>query len=1006
MSELEELHARVAALTAQLAEARAELAALRPRVAEPADAAEVMRTIFEAAVDAMVMLGDDGAIVDVNRAGAALFGRPREEVRGRHLGELAARPLDLAAAWRDFVAAGGELEVRRPDGAIRVTEFRAIAALRPGMHVARLADITAHVATVEALREADHRLRTVVASAPLMLFATDRAGMFTLCEGKALRTLGIAPHEYIGTSAIERQRYWTGGEDVIGRALAGERIEGEFTANGRTVECTIEPIRDATGAITGVTGVSIDITAHAQAEAALRASEARFRAVVEQSHDGIALLDENIRPMYRSPRLAELFGYAEGETAALGWLNLVVDADRPRMVQVIARLRATPRSRALLEFRIRHRDGRVRWVEGTATSLLDDPAVGAIVASFRDITDRRAAERERENFFAQSVDLMCIADQDGRLRRLNPAWTRTLGWSLDELYARPWSDFVHPDDVGKTATAAGASTDGSISTTLVNRLRHQDGSYRWVHWTSMYSVEDGLYYSVARDVTEARSAAERQRLLFAANPIPMYVCELGSTRMLDVNEAALALYGYARDAFLELTAYDLVIPAEASEMEAVMARVVATGSARVLHRRHRTRGNAVLDVEVTSQHLTFDGREASLSVVVDVTKERALQAQLVQSQKLEAIGRLAGGIAHDFNNLLSVILSYATLAADEVPPDSELHADLREIEHAATRASRLTRQLLAFSRQQVVQPLTVDLDRAVRDLAKMLKPLLGEAIDVVLDLASADRSITIDPGQLEQVIMNLAINASDAMPRGGKLVLATSIAELDAAHAEAHPGASTGPHLRLAVTDSGTGMDAATLARIFEPFFTTKPRERGTGLGLSTVYGIVQQCGGHIAVRSEVGRGTTFDVYFPGQPGMAPARTTSPVPVATGGSETILLVEDEPALRTIMGTALRRHGYAVLEASDGEDALRVAAAHAEPIAMLVTDVVMPRMNGRELAERLVPLRPAMRVLYVSGYTADALGHQGVLEAGIAYLQKPVTPLVLAAKVRAMLDAPG
>src|SRR5881398_1702066 len=390
--------------------------------------------------------------------------------------------------------------------------------------------------------------------------------------------------------------------------------------------------------------------------------------------------------------------------------------------------------------------------------------------------------------------------------------------------------------------------------------------------------------------------------------------------------------------------------------------------------------------------------------VRDVTDQRRLQEQVLQSQKMEAVGRLAGGIAHDFNNLLTVITSYSDLLLEDLAPGDAKRDDVEQVRKAADGAAALTRQLLAFSRQQVVEPRVVSLNTVVEGLQKILRRVIGEDIELAITLAPDLGAVRADVGQLEQVLMNLAVNARDAMPTGGKLTIETGNVEHDPAFARGHGAAAVRRFAMLAVSDTGCGMDEATKARIFEPFFTTKEPGKGTGLGLATVYGIVKQAGGFIWVYSEPGQGTSFKVYFPrvDEPAEPAAATATAEP--TGGTETVLVVEDAASVRMVTRSVLERFGYVVLEAPNVETALRLAAKHHGPIQLLLTDVVMPGLSGRQLAEQLAQLRPDMKVLYASGYADHAIVHHGILESGIANIQKPFTPESLARRVRQVLDS--
>jgi signal transduction histidine kinase len=390
----------------------------------------------------------------------------------------------------------------------------------------------------------------------------------------------------------------------------------------------------------------------------------------------------------------------------------------------------------------------------------------------------------------------------------------------------------------------------------------------------------------------------------------------------------------------------------------------------------------------------------------DVTERHALEEQLRQSQKMEAVGRLAGGIAHDFNNLLAVMLGYTTLTLSRADDPAAVTRNLEHIRTAAERAANLTRQLLTFSRKQVLQPRVVELGGVVSELNTMLERLIGEDVELVTDVGRAKGHVKADRGQLEQVIVNLAVNARDAMPRGGRLAIVIRDVVVDDALAREQAGLRPGRHVRIEVSDNGMGMEPETLSRLFEPFFSTKEKGKGTGLGLATVYGIVKQSDGHIAVESAPGRGTTFRIWLPEveeeTPAVAPAAGGTAAPA---GSETILLVEDEDAVRGLLHEVLAESGYKVLEASSGAEALRVSRAHGGPVDLLLADVVMPGMGGREVATVLTAERPGLRVLFASGYTAEAIARHGVLEPGTDLIHKPFTPDALLRRVRERLDRP-
>ncbi|PYO27335.1 MAG: hybrid sensor histidine kinase/response regulator [Gemmatimonadetes bacterium] len=634
----------------------------------------------------------------------------------------------------------------------------------------------------------------------------------------------------------------------------------------------------------------------AQAEEARRQGEERFRALIEHGADAIALLSADGTVLFLSHSAEKLFGFAPSELAGRSALELLHPDDAPRLLGLLADLAARPGTPLTIELRLLHRDASWRAVEAVVVNRLGEPAVGAIVVNFRDISERKEAElalRDSEEQYRSLVegvrDVIFALSPDGIIASLNPAFETITGSPRGEWLGKPFDQLVHPEDLPLALELFGRVVRGEERPTAQFRIHTSKGDYRLAEFSATAQLRD---------------------------------------------DRLIGILGIGRD----------------------------------------------------------------------VTERVQLEQQLRQAQKMEAVGRLAGGIAHDFNNILTAITGYADLLLEDLAPKDPRRQDAEEIHKAADRAAGLTRQLLAFSRQQVLQPRVVDLNALVSELEKMLRRLLGEDVKLATVLAPTLGRVRADAGQLEQVIMNLAVNARDAMPTGGQLTIETADVEFDGGYAAEHYPAPPGKYAMLAVSDTGTGMDPETQAHLFEPFFTTKEKGKGTGLGLATVYGIVKQSGGFIWVYSELGAGTTFKIYLPRVEGaVEPASgRAAPVPVARG-SETVLVAEDEAPVRAVARHALERYGYRVLEAASAEAALDVAQRYSGPIHVLLTDVIMPGLSGRDLATRLAALRPETRVIYMSGYTDDAITRHGVLEPGFVFVQKPFTPDTLARTVRDVLD---
>jgi two-component system cell cycle sensor histidine kinase/response regulator CckA len=620
----------------------------------------------------------------------------------------------------------------------------------------------------------------------------------------------------------------------------------------------------------------------------------------------------------------------------------------------------------------------------------------------------------RYRSFAENMDEVFFV-LDGRNMKtlyINPAYEKIWGRSRESLYddSRSFLEPVPVADQERFRKYIGRIRRGEHAGKLEFRVIQPNGSVRWLlaHAAPIRNAQGEVYRiaGVALDVTESREAqlaleeiAERFRKLTDASFDAIVITQAGVLH--EVNPGFLKMFGYE--------SMEEVIGRPITEFVGEESRANVGGrntdeiEGTYEHVGLHKNGKRLL-LEATARTHAIAGTPARITALRDMTERRALEDQFRQAQKMEAVGRLAGGVAHDFNNLLTVILSYTDMLIEGVSPKDPRVEDLGEIRSAAIAAGSLTRQLLAFSRQQVIEPRVVILEDLVNQTHKLLTRLIGEDIDVAMQFGSEPCVVHMDPGQLEQVLMNLAVNARDAMPTGGKLTFETALVDLDEDYSAAHWPATTGPYAMLAVSDTGIGMDEATQARIFEPFFTTKEPGKGTGLGLATVYGIVKQSGGFIWVYSEPGKGTTFKIYLPLH-GDAPAtalkeNTKAP---AVRGTETVLLVEDSEAVRYVARRTLEQHGYEVIDASSANAALTLAAQLGRSVHLLLTDVVMPEMSGRILAEKFATFQPNAKVLYMSGYTDDAVIRHGVLRAKTPFLQKPFTPLILATRVREVLD---
>jgi two-component system cell cycle sensor histidine kinase/response regulator CckA len=782
-----------------------------------------------------------------------------------------------------------------------------------------------------------------------------------------------------------------------------------------------------------------------------------YRALVENSREMMMLASGDGEVLYATPETLRTLGYREEELIGRNAVGLVHPEDLGQAREKGASLLAKPGGAEHALCRLRCRDGSYRRFEFRVRNFIGDPKIEALVVHFRDITEQHRSEAERQVIFEIIQALNHTHNLDELLGRIHQALKkvvyaencfvalheRNTGMFHFPFLVDQYDTAPPPQKVGKSCTAYVFRTgramlipqkvfdelaalgevelvgspspswlgvplktpNETIGVLVVQHYEDED-AYDGRDLEFLESVGGHIALAIERKRSEdtLRSNEALFRLLFAHNPLPTWVFDKQTLEFLQVNHAAIQQYGYSESEFLSMGVTDLRPPGDDEEFLEQFGAGQPEGIPRGIPRKHRHKDGRLIEVEVRALDLEYHGRPAVLAVAQDTTERRMLEAQFRQAQKMEAIGRLAGGVAHDFNNLLMVIKGHIELLLERLPGSESAVRKIEQIDRAADRATSLTRQLLAFSRMQVLQPKVINLNDVVGEMGKLLPRLIGEDIELVLRTSPDLGNIRADAGQMEQVIMNLAVNSRDAMPRGGKLIIETANVELDHVYTAAHPVMGPGRYVLLAVTDTGCGMDAETQARIFEPFFTTKEKGKGTGLGLATVYGIVKQSGGFIWVYSEVEKGTTFKIYLPrlDEPSqrIEHARQATELP---GGTETILLAEDEQDVRDVAREFLALAGYTVLEAKDGAEAVEIARRHAGDIHVLVTDMVMPGMDGRELATRLSGIRPALNVIYMSGYSEQAAGHAGEWDSSAILLTKPFTRSAILRAVREVLE---
>ena len=750
-------------------------------------------------------------------------------------------------------------------------------------------------------------------------------------------------------------------------------------------------------------GVVQDVTERRAEQRAFEQSEAQFRALTQALPNQVWTAAPSGELDWFNARVLEDSGLDAEQLLGEGWSVLVHPDDLPLTAERWATAIATGETYQN-EFRLRDRDGRYRWRLSRAVPLRD--AGGDVVrwvGTNTDIHEQKVAEaqstRDRDRMWAMSPDLMLVCDLDGLITAANPTATRLLGWELDEFVGRRISEFIHLADLESTAAELGKLGAGRTTLAFENRYRTKEGGYRLLDWTAV--SEAGRVHAVGRDITKERAIARDQERIWTLSPV-LKIVAVQDGAISAINPAWTHVLGWSDAETLGRSLGDFLAPEDHVAGAATLERLA--------------RGERVRDEQITlrtqddgRRHIlwTFAGEADTVyGFGRDVSEQRVAEEALRQSQKMEAVGQLTGGIAHDFNNLLQGITGSLDLVQKRISQGrlSELDRFVTGAMNSAARASALTHRLLAFSRRQPLDPRSVRANPLVASMEDLLRRTLGERIELELVLAGGLWMTRCDPNQLESAILNLAINARDAMPDGGKLTIETCNAHLDSQYAARQRDVAPGQYVCICVTDTGVGMDEATIARAFEPFFTTKPIGQGTGLGLSMIYGFARQSEGYAKIYSEVGKGTTFKLYLPRFRG--PAEEDHALPELSEAhqahaGETVLVVEDEPVVRGLIVEVLSDLGYGAIEAADGNQGLEILQSKRR-IDLMITDMGLPGLNGRQIADAGRQLRPNLKVLFMTGYAENAALASGFLEPGMAMITKPFAMELLANRVRDIL----
>ncbi len=762
------------------------------------------------------------------------------------------------------------------------------------------------------------------------------------------------------------------------------------------------------------------------AEASLRASEALFRTMVETSPMGISIVNDRSQYTYINNEFCRITGYSEKEILGEDFFFVLAGESRQLAIDRYTRRQRGESVPDRYEVIFIKKDQSRRIAEVQSTVFTDTRGRPNSLLQVYDITDRKrteAALKESEKKYrvlVENAGEALFVAQGGKLKFINPRTESMIGYSKETLTARSFVDFIHPDDRALVIDRHLRRLQGEdLPPQYAFRIVTAAQDIRWVdlnvvaiEWDGQPATLNFMSDITARKLSEdsLRKSEENYRFLFENASEGILISKDG--RILLSNPALSEISGYPVKILISQPLFDFIHPEDRQRVMDNYSLIMAGKSVKKEYSfRIITAAGSDKWVEVSSSLVPWDDKPATLSFFTDITDRKAAEAEkeklqelLNQSQKMESIGRLAGGVAHDFNNMLGVIIGQADLAIHKTDPAHPLFKSISEIHRAAQRATDLTRQLLAFARKQTISPKQLFLNDTVSGMISMLRRLIGEDIHLIWEPGANLWPVKMDPAQVDQILANLCVNARDAISGVGNIIIRTKNISVDHTFCTRHPDSVPGDYVRLSVKDDGCGMDTEIRGKLFEPFFTTKAVGQGTGLGLSMIYGIVRQNNGFISVTSHPGKGTTFDLFLPtdtepSPPATAESRQKSP----SGGAETLLVVEDEAAILEMVQDMLENMGYQVLPANTPSQAIDIGKTHPDNIDLLMTDVIMPEMNGKDLARNLVAVYPGLKTLFMSGYTADVIAHHGILEKNVAFIQKPFSMNELADRVRDVLD---